>query len=69
MKFVVLEELIFRAKNIFKQRYPEFADGIHTIVSPYRICPLGAHVDHQGGLVMGRTIDAYSVIVFSYRQA
>jgi len=65
MKFVVLEELIFRAKNIFKQRYPEFADGIHTIVSPYRICPLGAHVDHQGGLVMGRTIDAYSVIVFS----
>jgi galactokinase len=28
----------------------------HTIFSPYRICPLGAHVDHQGGVVLGRTI-------------
>lgn len=65
MKFVVLEELLSRAKNIFEQRYPEFADGIHYIISPYRICPLGAHVDHQGGLVMGRTIDAYSVIAVS----
>lgn len=27
-----------------------------TIFSPYRICPLGAHVDHQGGAVLGRTI-------------
>ena len=27
-----------------------------TIFSPYRICPLGAHVDHQGGVVLGRTI-------------
>ena len=28
-----------------------------TIFSPYRICPLGAHVDHQGGAVLGRTIN------------
>ncbi len=26
------------------------------IFSPYRICPLGAHVDHQGGVALGRTI-------------
>lgn len=26
------------------------------IFSPYRICPIGAHVDHQGGAVLGRTI-------------
>jgi galactokinase/galacturonokinase len=26
------------------------------IFSPYRICPIGAHVDHQGGNVLGRTI-------------
>lgn len=25
------------------------------IFSPYRICPIGAHVDHQGGLTLGRT--------------
>ena len=26
------------------------------IFSPYRICPLGAHVDHQGGVMLARTI-------------
>jgi galacturonokinase len=26
------------------------------ILSPYRICPLGAHIDHQGGPVLGRTL-------------
>jgi galacturonokinase len=28
-----------------------------TIFSPYRICPIGAHIDHQGGVVLGRTIN------------
>ena len=28
-----------------------------TIFSPYRICPIGAHVDHQGGPVLGRTLN------------
>jgi galacturonokinase len=27
-----------------------------TLFSPYRICPIGAHIDHQGGQVLGRTI-------------
>lgn len=35
--------------------------GLHTmqyhIFSPYRVCPLGAHVDHQHGLVTGFAID------------
>lgn len=26
------------------------------IFSPHRICPIGAHVDHQGGLTLGRTL-------------
>ncbi|MFN8595408.1 MAG: galactokinase family protein [Anaerolineae bacterium] len=33
-------------------------DHIRLVRSPYRICPLGAHVDHQLGLVTGMTIDA-----------
>jgi galactokinase len=28
-----------------------------TLFSPYRICPIGAHIDHQGGSVLGRTIN------------
>ena len=27
------------------------------IFSPYRICPIGAHVDHQGGVVLARTLN------------
>jgi galactokinase len=30
---------------------------IKRIFSPYRICPIGAHIDHQGGAVLGRTIN------------
>ena len=29
---------------------------MRSIFSPYRICPIGAHVDHQGGVVLGRTL-------------
>ena len=29
----------------------------HHVFSPYRVCPLGAHVDHQHGLVTGFAID------------
>jgi len=35
-----------------------------VVVSPYRFNPLGAHVDHQGGQVMARTLDQYSVLVY-----
>lgn len=34
------------------------------VVSPYRFNPLGAHVDHQGGAVMARTIDQYTLLPF-----
>ncbi len=39
-------------------------DDIRVIASPYRICPLGAHIDHQGGPVLGMTINAYSLMAF-----
>ena len=32
-------------------------DYQYHIFSPYRICPIGAHVDHQNGLVTGFAID------------
>jgi len=30
---------------------------VKRIFSPYRICPIGAHIDHQGGAVLGRTLN------------
>jgi galacturonokinase len=37
---------------------------LRSIFSPYRICPIGAHVDHQGGLVLGRTIHLGTVLEY-----
>ena len=27
------------------------------VFAPYRLCPIGAHIDHQGGAVLGRTLN------------
>ena len=35
-----------------------------VVVSPYRFNPLGAHIDHQGGSVIARTLNQYSVAAF-----
>ena len=35
----------------------QLMDYQYHIFSPYRVCPLGAHVDHQHGLVTGFAID------------
>ena len=40
------------------------SDDVKVIASPYRICPLGAHIDHQGGSVLGMTINACTLMVF-----
>ncbi len=41
------------------------SDALHQIFSPYRICPLGAHVDHQHGLVSGFAFDSGIEFLFS----
>ncbi len=41
---------------------------LRLVVSPYRVCPLGAHIDHQGGPVLGLAIDEGSVLAFAPSQ-
>ncbi len=51
-----------------KQAYESFFgvnDHLFKVFSPYRICPLGAHVDHQHGLVSGFAFDRGVELVFS----
>ncbi len=45
------------------------ADKVRVIASPYRICPLGAHIDHQGGAVLGMTINAYTLMAFTVNES
>lgn len=40
----------------------------HHIFSPYRVCPIGAHVDHQHGLVTGFAIDKGVDLFFNVRE-
>ena len=41
---------------------PEKRSEAFLVEAPLRICPLGAHVDHQGGVVTGMTIDRAVVL-------
>jgi galactokinase len=41
------------------------AEDVRMVKSPLRICPLGAHVDHQGGLVTGMAIDSSVNMVYA----
>jgi galactokinase/galacturonokinase len=36
----------------------------HVVVSPYRFNPLGAHIDHQGGSVLARCLNQYTILCF-----
>ena len=40
----------------------------YHIFSPYRVCPLGAHVDHQHGIVTGFAIDKGVDLEFDVRE-
>ena len=40
----------------------------YHIFSPYRVCPLGAHVDHQRGIVTGFAIDKGVDLEFDVRE-
>ena len=44
------------AKSVFNEMYPG-AKNVNRSFCPYRICPIGAHVDHQYGLIAGFAID------------
>lgn len=49
-------------KSVFTELYG--GDPAGFIRSPLRVCPLGAHVDHQDGLVTGMAVDEYVELVY-----
>jgi galactokinase/galacturonokinase len=48
----------------FSREHNVPSQDIRVIAAPYRISPLGAHIDHQGGPVLGMTINAYSLLAY-----
>jgi len=45
-----------RLKDLFAEKHGSITD-LQIVRVPYRICPIGAHSDHQGGTVLGMAID------------
>src|SRR5947208_177456 len=58
-------EALDRAAQTFIKRFGRQPERF--VVSPYRVCPLGAHVDHQDGVVTGMAVDQGVVVAFAPR--
>lgn len=54
------------AKEAFESIYRK--EPLHTAFTPYRICPIGAHSDHQLGKITGFAIDKGIHIAFGPKQ-
>jgi galactokinase len=65
MNFKSLSALKHELISFLKQQENIPERDLSFIVSPYRICPLGAHIDHQGGPVLGMTIEAYTLLAYT----
>ncbi len=64
MEFPDLAQAQQKLIDFFSKEKKISPSEIRVIASPYRICPLGAHIDHQGGPVLGMTINAYTLLAF-----
>ena len=52
--------------KVFQSKYPDALEVNKTYV-PYRVCPIGAHSDHQHGKILGFAIDKGVNLVYSIR--
>ncbi|RMD91836.1 MAG: hypothetical protein D6814_17710 [Calditrichaeota bacterium] len=64
MRFESLQQQFEKVLQFFAARAQFDRKELRCVVAPYRICPLGAHVDHQGGPVLGMTINAYTLLAY-----
>ena len=62
-----VEAQVEQLKRKLKQRTGCLESDMQVVYSPLRVSPLGAHVDHQDGLVTGMTLDQAIVLVFAPR--
>ena len=59
------QQRIDQITGTLKERWGVSEDDVRTVCAPLRICPLGAHIDHQLGLVTGMTIDRDILLAFA----
>ncbi|KPL08837.1 hypothetical protein AMJ85_07740 [candidate division BRC1 bacterium SM23_51] len=54
-----------RLKEEVARRYGVARSEVRVILAPYRICPLGAHIDHQLGLVSAMALDRGVLLAYA----
>lgn len=62
------DEVLRRAESLQQELCATYGcrpEAVEVVQSPYRVCPLGAHVDHQLGLVCGMAIDRSLLLAFA----
>jgi galactokinase len=65
---VTVEEQVERLTSRLLERTGRSATEVRVVYSPLRISPLGAHIDHQDGLVTGMTLDRALILAFVPRE-
>ncbi|MCP4686769.1 MAG: hypothetical protein GY859_01895 [Desulfobacterales bacterium] len=65
MEFPDLFEEKEKLTAVFSRERGVDRGDVRVIASPYRISPLGAHIDHQGGPVLGMTVNAYTLMAYT----
>jgi galactokinase/galacturonokinase len=63
--FPLVSEQAAEARAILLSTFSVDPAAVQQLFMPYRICPLGAHIDHQGGHVLGRIINTGTVLVYA----
>jgi len=63
LKAPLIDDLVEQCIVLAKNR-TGFTTAPKVVISPYRFNPLGAHIDHQGGSVLARCLNQYTVLVF-----
>ena len=56
-----------RVREGLSAAFGRSGEEVRLLFSPYRVCPLGAHVDHQDGVVSGFAIDQGVAFAFAPR--
>ncbi|MBV7327047.1 GHMP kinase [Chloroflexi bacterium TSY] len=59
------EERVERLREQLSSEHGIAPQDVEVIRAPLRICPLGAHIDHQLGVVTGMTIDQSVLMAFA----
>ncbi len=64
-EFELFSDQLERTTAVLQAAWPVDPAAVRHVIAPYRICPLGAHIDHQGGHVLGRTINTGTVLSYA----